>query len=218
MQVFLLNTLTTWQFLLYLTLLMTVMATLIFILTKRLVHVSFHKHNKELFTLAISIIIANYGFLLGFIIIYLWQDIGHAMTLVSEEAAQLSIIVSDCFAFSSDFQHQFLNAVGQYIKYVVHDEWETMRWGNSSLLAQNAMQNIYHVVQSYTPQGKKEEIFYLELISHLDLVLENRRLRLDAVSSILIGPLRFIMVLGAIFIVFFISLLEITTGRLLAAA
>jgi hypothetical protein len=129
--------------------------------------------------------------------------------LVSKEANQLAIIVSDCFAFSSDFQNQCLNAVGQYIKYVTQDEWETMRWGNPSLLAQNAMQNIFHVVQSYTPQGEKEKVFYEELVVHLNLALDNRRLRLDSVSSILIGPLRFILVLGAIFISFFVSLLRI---------
>jgi hypothetical protein len=184
MQLVLLNWLSTWQFLFYLTFMMSLMATLIFLLTRRLVHVPFHSNNKELFTLAISIIVANYGFLLGFIIINLWQTLLDARILVSKEANQLSMIVSNCFAFSSDFQNQFLNAVGQYIKYVTQDEWETMRWGNPSLLAQNAMQNIFHVIQSYTPEGEKEKAFYEELIAHLNEALDNRRLRLDSIEPI----------------------------------
>ncbi len=71
MQVYLLNTFSTWGFLLYITALITTMTTLIFLLVKHFVPASLHKQNKKLFTLSISIVIANYGFILGFIIINL---------------------------------------------------------------------------------------------------------------------------------------------------
>jgi hypothetical protein len=209
MQLVLLNWLSTWEFLLYMTTLITTMSTLIFLLVKQFVPASLHKQNKKLFTLSISIVIANYGFILGFIIINLWQSLLRANTLVAVEGAQLSLMVFDCFALPADIQNKLLNAIGQYIKYVVQDEWETMRWGNASSLAENAMANIFHLVQSYSPQSEIEKSFYHELISHLRGAFENRHLRLQGMNSILIPPLRFILILGVILISFFVSLLEI---------
>jgi len=204
----LINWLPTWPFILLLVIVISCVTTLIFFLTRHFIPNFIRKEQGHFLTIFGEIIIVIYAFLLGFVIISLWQILNQATNVTAAEANYLSLMTFDAFALPTPIQTEILDAIGQYIKHVVQDEWKTMRWGHASQLAQNAIGNLFHVIQSYNPQTETEKTFYHEIIVNLNNALENRRLRLNNVESALIDPLRFILIFGIFLISFILSLAE----------
>ena len=173
-----------------------------------------HVDNQNLVYSMINVVSTYYAVLMGFVIIALWQSYNHAIVIVDTEASNLAIIVRDCAVFPKAFQNQLTSAVGEYIKYVIGDEWELMKWGKISPLAEHAFENIYKVLQDYTPQAGQESMFYNNIIAYLNNAQESRRQRILAIDSLLPDALRFIMIFGAVSIPLFLALIKIQNKNL----
>ncbi|MBS0272103.1 MAG: DUF4239 domain-containing protein [Proteobacteria bacterium] len=203
-----LNELTTWPFLFLSIFILIFLGILTFFITQRyLSHFITRQHEAFLMSLT-HVLIISYGILMGFIIVTLWETFIHAKHLTIFEANHLALMTLDSAALPNAIQSKLLNGIGQYIQYLIQDEWPAMRWGHSSAQAEKEIVNLFHILQSYIPQNETETSFFREVLTHLNGVLENRRLRLEKLHSSLIEPLRFILFFGSLLILFFISLFK----------
>jgi hypothetical protein len=187
------------------------MVTIVFAITRVLFHKYFAEKDHKFLSLFLGIVSASYGFILGFIIISLWQILVQSKSIVAQEASHLSLLTQDSFAFPLAIQNELLHGIGQYIRHVINDEWVKMSLGISSSLVQDDLNNLYHTIQSYMPKNTAESWFYNDMITHLNGIVENRTLRLNQINSMLISPIRFVMVFGLMLITFFFSLLKSKT-------
>jgi hypothetical protein len=180
--------------------------TIVFGITRILFHKYFAEKDHKFLSLLLGIVSASYGFILGFIIISLWEILVQSKIIVVQEASHLGLLTQDSFAFPLAIQNELLHGIGQYIKHVINDEWVKMSLGLSSSLVQDDLNNLYHTIQSYIPKNAAENWFYNDVIAHLNGIGENRTLRLNQIDSMLISPIRFVMIFGLILISFFFSL------------
>lgn len=202
------NWLPAWLFILMLAFVFCAAAIIFFYLSRLFFPQTIHKRNADLLNIIIRIASANYAFLLGFVIVILWQYFNQAVHVTTEEASHLTLIVFDSAVLPTSFQHDLLAAIGKYINLLRHQEWQTMKWGHADPATQSAFNNIFYTLESYVPQTEMQKTYYREIIANMNICLENRLLRLNDLGSILPDTLRFILIAGALLIGFFVALIE----------
>ena len=204
----LINWLPIWLFIILITILLMSLSAIIFWLVRKFFPHLIKHQSSDILSILIGVISTNYGFLVGFVIIILWQSYNQATLVVYNEANYLSLILYDCAAFPMEIKTEITETVGKYIHILINEEWDLMKWGRVSDDARLALGKIFTIIQSYTPNTETEKAFYSEAISNLNSVLENRRLRIEKVESALPDTLRFILIFGVLIVAFFVSLLE----------
>lgn len=208
MQRYLLNCLSAGEFIALLMLIISCIALIILFLSNKYLS-DFISDRNNLFTgYFLGGIIANYGFLVGFIIVSLWQELYAVKTFIVQEAEYLSLLIYNMAVFPQEVQNEITKGVAQYIKVIIQDEWPLMHLGEVSEKAIPSINNLFHIIQSYSPATKVESIFYEQLIINLNKIVEFRRKRLEYLDSSLIDAIRFMLIFGIIVILLLVSLLE----------
>lgn len=208
MQHVLLNTLPPWAFLSLFVVLMSCISLIIFVSIKRFFPTTAHNQPNALLFSFIQLVGIGHAFLLGFVVLNLWQAYDQANKVTAEEANYLALMTLSSFALPPSMQNSIQQNIGQYIQDVIHDEWETMKKGKQSERAFNSFIKLILLTQSFTPQTEKEKIFFNQFISNMDQAYKNRRIRITALKSSLLPSLRFILIFNGILMIFLISLLE----------
>ncbi|MBA3813252.1 MAG: DUF4239 domain-containing protein [Alphaproteobacteria bacterium] len=176
---------------------------------------SFMSYDNNRFTgYFLGSISASYGFILGFIIVTLWRELYEVKIFIMHEAEYLSLLVYNSSAFPISTQSELNNGIEQYIKVIIQDEWPLMHLGKVSEKTVPALLNLFHLIQSYSPETRIEETFYNQFINNLNRVVEFRRKRLEYLDSSLIDVIRFMLGFGLIIILFLISLLDSDSKKL----
>lgn len=202
------NLFPSWACIAMLVLTMAACVLTFFVLIEKFVPHWIHKENSSFLPTVTVVTSANYGFLLGFVVIVLWQAFNTAQSVTTSEANRLALIVYDSAALPQPIRGEIIEGVGRYVKVVVDEEWEVMKQGQSLPKAQVMLNNLFYTLQNYTPQTDTEKTFYREIIANLNLAIEKRRERLASIDSILTNPLRLLLVVGVFIIALFLSLLE----------
>ncbi|MBY0501058.1 MAG: DUF4239 domain-containing protein [Alphaproteobacteria bacterium] len=183
-------------------------ATGIFFLTKKFLPSVTQKQSNQFLTLLITIISSNYAFLLGLVIINLWQNYAHTKSIVLMEANQLALMTLDSLALPSPLQDELLATINRYIHHVTYEEWPAMRLGIITPFSDSSLIKFFHTIGSYSPQTEMEKTFFHEFLTHMNGVLENRRLRWNSVENHLALPMIVILLTIIILISFLLSLFK----------
>lgn len=203
----LLNYLPSWLYIAIFCVGLTVISITAYFLLRRYCKHIVDSYNNPYLTTLIGIISANYAFLLGFVIVTLWQANSQAHKETSKESYELRSIMNNSTGLKP-IKEEIRQAVGNYTRAVVNDEWPLMRLGKASPKIHHVRQVLFELLASYSPKNKQEEIFLSTIVTKLNVVISKRAARLEFTRSTLSNHLRFILILGAIFLVTLIALLE----------
>ena len=207
------NTFPSWVCILLLVLGLTVLVWGLFRFLNRFFPHWIHKENSSFLPTVTIVTSANYGFLLGFVVIVLWQAFNTAQSVTTAEANRLALFMYDIQAFPKDVQGQLSQGVGKYINILIKDEWPAMKKGDALPEADEALNALFPVMQKYTPETDVQKVFYREALSNINQAIEKRRERLATIDSILTDPLRFLLLLGIFIITFFLTLIASENRR-----
>lgn len=207
MQRYLINHLTSGEFILLLMLCIVLIALFLEYISQRYFSSFISKENNGFIGFFLTTISATYGFILGFIIVNLWKELYEVDDYVIREAEHLSLLVYNASAFPAAIQHKLMNGIEQYIRIIIQEEWPLMRVGEVSEKTIPALTNLFQTIQSYAPGTKVEEIFYNQFVNNLNKIVEFRRKRIEYLDSSLIDVIRFMFAFGMIIILFLTSLL-----------
>lgn len=159
-----------------------------------------NKEQRDLANTLISILSGGFSIMLAFVIINTWNYLLTARNVTSKEANYLSVIGRDSLAFQPQVRDGLLQAVRDYAVAVRVDEWKTMRHGQASPKAWDALGNLFTYIQKYEPKTKQEYIYYSQILSNLNLLLDARRERLNDLQSVIPGPLKQALLVGSMFL------------------
>jgi hypothetical protein len=165
-------------------------------------------NNETLLSTAAKIISANYGVLLGFVVVILWQAFNVAEKVTQKEATALALITYESAHLPNPIQGAILADVKLYVQAVTRKEWPQMAQGTVPTKGQEILAGIFLVLKKYDPQTELHKTLRDQILRNLHHVIEQRKERLDAVQSVLTEPLRIILVIGFFIVSFFISLLS----------
>jgi Protein of unknown function (DUF4239) len=139
-----------------------------------------------------------FGLLLALVIASIVTKQDDAESASAAESTATAQLARATRAFPIDLQIKLEQAIGQYVKAVVEDEWPAMRTGDPSARASAALQTIYGTLQGFRAVGEPELSVFRQALVQLDEVTANRRERLDLSSQSLPGLLRFLLIFGAV--------------------
>lgn len=205
----LINYLNTGEFLLLLMVVVLCISFIMFFSVRRFLPFLIEQENLKYVGFVLGTITGNYAFLLGFIIYDLWKSLHDVQLLIVQETDNLELMTYSCLALPSHIQNEVMEGIRRYIHAVIYEGWPSLRWGEGSQTAQNTITSLFHILQSYTPETKTETTFYNKIVNQLDGVLLNRSRRLEYLDTAIIPPLRFMLGMGLLIIIFLVSLVEI---------
>lgn len=169
---------------------------------------NFKKRDNNGFLISVaSIVSASYAFLLGFVIVSLWQTNKEAEHVTDFESYQLRFILNDCPALKS-VEGEIRKGIRDYVSTVVNEEWDLMRVSQSSEAVMPIIRKMLDTLKQYEPKTEVERTFYKEIVTKANKLIEYRARRLELSKSSLIDQLRFMMIMGALFILSIVALIE----------
>ena len=112
-------------------------------LVRRYVPVTREGFDAEVSSQVLGVVSALFGLFLAFVIVIEFQNFDSAQSNVDQEADSLAAITRDSRAFPASDGKRVREAVGAYVREVVHDEWPKMHRGRESKSALASVDVLY---------------------------------------------------------------------------
>lgn len=165
---------------------------------------------RDNISIYISVLITGEAILIAFTIIVLWQTYTTTAQYVSQEASELAKIIIDSHSFPPKQQNVIVTGVKNYIKLVREEEWRFMRVGERSVKTQQVFEDLYFLLSSISFNNEIEKMYYHEILTNLNRLLEARRFRLERVESNIPAILLSVIVISSLSLVGLLAILKET--------
>lgn len=153
--------------------------------------------HKEIAGFIYGILGTIYAVILGFSVIFLWEQYHDAETVADREASQLSNLHRLAQALPADQQEAFSSSLEKYCRLVIEEEWPLMDQRETSPKTHEQLLDIWRKGQALDPQTEREKIILGKMVDTLTQLDDARRGRLLAARSSLPRPLWFVLIAGA---------------------
>ena len=165
-------------------------------IVKRLVG-SCSKHND-----IVSYFLAGDGGLLWVgsraIAVATWENYTEVDAVVTSEAAALASLYRDFDGYPQPLRGSLENDLREYTRTVIEKEWPAHKHGMALEDGDAILDRLENEVMNFEPSSEREKIVHAEVLRSLDTVVEQRRLRLQAVSTGLPAALWAVVLIGAV--------------------
>lgn len=142
-----------------------------------------------------------FALILAFVLASVLDEMGDAESAVASEATTISELVRANDALPPAVAGPLDIAVGRYVQAVANDEWETMKHGGESLLANSELEGMYAAYDQVNPKGDAQAAIYGQALADLHEVSTKRRERLNIASSDQPTMLRVLVFIGLILLI-----------------
>lgn len=198
---YLVNMLPAWLFILLMMVFFSTAAILFFVVVRR----RFPKLLTEQMSPAFTVMGTSYGFLLGFVIAILWQNYTAATNIVATEASNINLLINNMQLFPPDVQLKLIKGLKVYLGILKGQEWDAMKWGEPAHETWRTINDLYKTLITIKPEGTLQTNAYGSILRHLDSISENRATRIHMLHTIIPVGVRVLLVAGALFIVFSVT-------------
>ena len=154
--------------------------------------------HKEIAGFVYGVLGTIYAVILGFSVVFLWEQYHDAETIADREASQLSDLHRLAQALPAGQQDALILSLENYCKLVVDEEWPLMDQRKSSAKAHEQLLQIWRNGQAFDPGTEREQIILDKIVDILVNLNDARRGRLLAARSSLPKPLWFVLIAGAV--------------------
>lgn len=137
-----------------------------------------------------------FAVLLGFMVADAMQRFGNARTIVQEEASALGNMYRLAEGLSEEKRDKVRQLCKNYAKEVIEDEWDKMSEKKDSVKVWNTYREMWTTCSTYEPITQRQSNAQQLLLSAMESVGENRRLRVEALHSGLPVQLWGVLILG----------------------
>ncbi|MGO9462800.1 MAG: DUF4239 domain-containing protein [Isosphaeraceae bacterium] len=139
-----------------------------------------------------------YGLALGLIAVATWDDYTQIDGVVTTEAAAVASLYRDLDGYPQPFRERLETIMRAYTRFVIDREWPAHKRGLALEEGDSVLDRLENEVMSFEPASEREKIVQAEVVRSLDTVMEQRRLRLQAVTTGLPAALWTVVLAGAL--------------------
>ncbi len=139
-----------------------------------------------------------YGLALGLIAVGTWENYSDVDSVVSNEAAATAALYRDFDAYPAPVRNRLEGLLRDYTRKVINEEWPAHRRGEANEGADEAIDTLENAIMAHEPRTESEKIGHAEVLRSLDELQDQRRLRLQSVSTGLPAALWSVVIIGAI--------------------
>jgi Protein of unknown function (DUF4239) len=139
-----------------------------------------------------------YGLALGLIAVATWENYTEIDAVVSSEAAALASLYRDLDGYPQPLRERLEGMMRDYTRLVIDKEWPAHKKGVALEEGDLVLDRFENDVMMFEPAKEREKIAHAEVLRSLDTLLDQRRLRLQAVTTGLPAALWAVVLIGAI--------------------
>lgn len=155
-----------------------------------------------------------YGVTLGLIAVATFENFNSVETKVTDESSALAALYRDVSILEQPQKKDLATTLKKYTQYVVNTAWPLQQKGIVPKDGTKLIDSFQLQLAVYTPVTRKDEIIYAEVFDQFNVLVEKRRLRLNAVNSGLPGSVWLILFLGSFVNIMLTWLLVIKNKKL----
>ncbi len=144
----------------------------------------------------ISFLFTLYAFLLGFIVVNLWQTYDEARRSSMREAETLGILYRLTEAFPGAEPSR--QSLVRYVRSVIADEWPAMAAGTGSPKTREHFLAVGREIRGLSPSNLKEQALYGNLLAQYDQLSIHRQSRLLLLEGSIPAPLWWALAAGGV--------------------
>jgi hypothetical protein len=145
-----------------------------------------------------------YGLAVALIAVSVWQTYSDVSKIVSGEASSLNALYRDVRSYPEPIRPDLQKEVRDYTDQVIHQAWPLQRRGQIPTAGVEHMSRFQAVLHKFEPATEGQKLLHGETLRAYNLMIQARRLRLDAVGTGLPAVMWAVVVAGA-----FIGLMRI---------
>jgi hypothetical protein len=138
-----------------------------------------------------------YGITLGLIAVGTFENFNSTDDKVTNESSALAALYRDVTLLENPESKTLTATLKKYTTYVVNEAWPQQREGIIPKGGTAIMDTFQLQFAKYNPVSDKDKIIYAEVFDQFNVLIEKRRLRLNAVNASLPSSVWLILFLGA---------------------
>jgi hypothetical protein len=139
-----------------------------------------------------------YGLAMGLIAVATWENYTEIDGVVSTEAAAAASLYRDLDGYPQPLRGKVETMMREYTRVVIEKEWPAHKKGVALEDGDALLERLENEIMNFEPVKEREKIVHAEVLQSLDTMLEQRRLRLLAVSTGLPTAVWSVVLIGAI--------------------
>ena len=138
-----------------------------------------------------------YGLLLALVSVNVFETYNDASNVVSAEASAVAALYRDVSCYPEPTRSGLQSLLRDYVFNTIHEAWPMQRTGRIPAGGVARMDRFQAALAAFEPKTEGEKILHAEAWRAYNRTIEERRARLDRVTSGLPGVMWLVVVLGA---------------------
>jgi hypothetical protein len=172
------------------------------------------KETNNIVSIFLSLSGVVYGVSLGLIAVATFENYSTVESKVDAEASSLAGLYRDVNMFENNGKDSLKIILKKYTNYVITQAWPLQQKGIVPKGGTEIVNEFQSQLSKYNPVTEKDKIIYAEVFTQYNNFIENRRSRLNAVSTGLPGAVWLILFIGAFINIILTWLLVIKNRKL----
>ncbi|HEV3122149.1 MAG TPA: DUF4239 domain-containing protein [Isosphaeraceae bacterium] len=153
---------------------------------------------NELVSYFLSSVGVFYGLALGLIAVATWQNFTDTDELVAREAAAIAGLYDDLDSLPQPARGRLENKMREYTRFIIQRDWPVQMRGQILDEGARLLDDFQNEMVEFEPKREQEKIAQSEVLKSFNNVVEQRRLRLQAVTTGLPASLWVVVIIGAL--------------------
>jgi hypothetical protein len=144
----------------------------------------------------IQCVMVFYGLAVALIAVNVWQTYSNVQSVVAGEASALDALYRDVSSYPEPIRLELQENLRTYTDQIIHGAFPLMRRGQTPTAGFAYMTRFQAILDKFEPVTEGQKILHAETLRAYNLLIEARRLRLDAASACLPTVMWIVIIVG----------------------
>ena len=140
-----------------------------------------------------------YGLTVGLIAIAVWETHSDASETVSRKAAAIAALYRDVSGYPSPLREKLQGGLAEFTHAVVEKVWDEQRHGRTMDVGTRVLNQLQRDLFTYEPTSAGQRALHEETLRAFNILINERRVRIDAVTAKLAPVMWAVIWIGAAF-------------------
>lgn len=177
---------------------MTLLSMAGLILVRRWIGLDRLRTNNEVAGFKFATVGVLYAVLLAFAVLVVWEKFNRAEENVAQEAGGAATIYRLAAGLGDQEGAGLRDSMTAYLKAAITEDWPATAGGEPSLIANQALNNVYAATLRYRPADQRGAVVLTAVLHQLDLITDARRARIVVASGTVPGVIWLVLLGGAL--------------------
>jgi hypothetical protein len=160
-------------------------------------HLRIHVDDSQFAGAMMQCVMVFYGLAVALIAVNVSQTYSDVSKTVSEEASALNALYRDVSSYPEPIRADLQGELRDYTDQIIHGAWPLMRHGKTPTAGFAYMTRFQAVLDKFEPVTESQKILHAETLRAYNLLIQARRMRLDAATTSLPGVMWGVIIAGA---------------------